>query len=80
MSVTFKPSGKTDIENALKDAHQKKWQLAIIVLNTDAPQVYPFIKQMGNQSLGLRTQCIDISVIQKNMKNLSMRMYQNLNE
>ena len=59
----------------MKDAHQKKWQLAIIVLNTDAPQVYPFIKQMGNQSLGLRTQCIDINVIQKNMKNLSMRMF-----
>lgn len=72
LSITKKSDRKQDVEKALNDASRNRWQLAIVVLNTRFPQVYGYVKQLGNQKLGLRTQCIELSALMKNLDNLNM--------
>ena len=78
LEVTYKTPCEREVEESLIAAHRNGCQLAIIILNTSVPQVYPFIKQMGNQKLGLKTQCIDMNTIQKNINNLWMRKFSSL--
>ncbi|CAF1024442.1 unnamed protein product [Rotaria sp. Silwood1] len=72
LTITMKPDRQQDIEKALTDASKNRWQLAIVVLNTRSDQVYDYVKQLGNQQLGLRTQCIDMEALTKNIDNLKM--------
>lgn len=62
----------SNIEKPLTEGSRKGWQLAIVILNTDADQSYNDVKQIGHQKLGLRTQCIDWKALCKNMDKLHM--------
>ncbi|CAF3078686.1 unnamed protein product, partial [Rotaria sp. Silwood2] len=72
LTLTIKAARKEDIENALTEASRKRWQLAIVILNTNSDQVYDYVKQLGNQQLGLRTQCIDLEALRNNINQLNM--------
>ncbi|CAF1041399.1 unnamed protein product [Rotaria sordida] len=72
LTITIKSDRPQDIEKALTDASKNRWQLAIVVLNTRSDQVYDYVKQLGHQQLGLRTQCIDMEALVKNIGNLNM--------
>ncbi|CAF4470917.1 unnamed protein product, partial [Rotaria sp. Silwood2] len=62
----------SNIEKPLTEGSKKGWQLAIVILNTDASQSYSDVKQIGHQKLGLRTQCIDWKALCRNMDKLHM--------
>ncbi|CAF3752243.1 unnamed protein product [Rotaria sordida] len=62
----------SNIEKSLTEGSKKGWQLAIVILNTDASQSYSDVKQIGHQKLGLRTQCIDWKALCRNMDKLHM--------
>ncbi|CAF4557350.1 unnamed protein product, partial [Rotaria sp. Silwood2] len=62
----------SNIENSLTEGSEKGWQLAIVILNTNASQSYNDVKQIGHQKLGLRTQCIDWKTLCINMDKLHM--------
>ncbi|CAF1565590.1 unnamed protein product [Adineta ricciae] len=70
--LRLEPDRKQNIERVLTDASQNRWQLAVIILDTTIDQVYDYVKQLGNQQLGLRTQCIDMNALKKNTNNFSM--------
>lgn len=63
---------KEDIKNTLAEASQKHWQLAIVILNSNSDQVHDYVKQLGNQKLGLRTQCVDMQALRSNINKLHM--------
>ncbi|UJR13192.1 hypothetical protein I4U23_000214 [Adineta vaga] len=71
-NLTKETDNKKDVERALLDASKKRWQIAIVILNTNIDQVYGYVKQLGNQKLGLRTQCIDMNALRKNISGLHM--------
>ncbi|CAF4338591.1 unnamed protein product, partial [Rotaria sordida] len=63
----------------MKRASNEKWQIAIVVLNDVQPEVYECIKQWGNQTLGVTTQCVNFQSLQRNSG--KYRMYvQNLSQ
>ncbi|CAF5001536.1 unnamed protein product [Rotaria sp. Silwood1] len=62
----------SNIEKPLTEGSKKGWQLAIVILNTDASQSYSDVKQIGHQKLGVRTQCIDWKTLCRNMDKLHM--------
>ena len=70
--VRLEPERKQNIERVLTDASQNRWQLAVVILDTTIDQVYDYVKQLGNQQLGLRTQCIDMNALKKSRNNFSM--------
>ncbi|CAF3880586.1 unnamed protein product, partial [Rotaria magnacalcarata] len=74
-----KPPGKSDIEAALHNASNEKWQLAIVVLNNTTENVYDYIKQCGNQRYGLVTQCVSYQTLERNLSKLDMYV-QNLSQ
>ncbi|CAF1114885.1 unnamed protein product [Adineta ricciae] len=74
-----KPPRQDEIENAMKTAVNQGWQLAIVVLNDVPTEVYECVKQLGNQQLGLPTQCVSFQALERNSGKL--RMYvQNLSQ
>ncbi|CAF1673252.1 unnamed protein product [Rotaria magnacalcarata] len=64
------PCDRDKIDSALTCAKREGWQLAIVVLNDTDPAVYNYIKKLGNQMLGLITQCTSFQALQKNSPNL----------
>ena len=72
-----KPDRRQDIEDAMKTASNQGWQLAVVVLNDVPPQVYEYVKQLGNQRLGVVTQCVSFQALERNSGKL--RMCKNLN-
>ncbi|CAF2767340.1 unnamed protein product [Rotaria sp. Silwood2] len=66
-----KPSRKNDVDEAFKTIHSEDWQLAIVILNTTDP-VYNYVKKLGNQKLGLITQCTSFQAIERNSEKLHM--------
>ncbi|CAF1077709.1 unnamed protein product [Rotaria sordida] len=73
------PPRSEEIEVAMKRASNEKWQIAIVVLNDVQPEVYECIKQWGNQTLGVTTQCVNFQSLQRNSG--KYRMYvQNLSQ
>ncbi|CAF3760682.1 unnamed protein product [Rotaria socialis] len=72
LTPIIKTATKEDIENTLTDASQKHWQLAIVILNSNSDQVHDYVKQLGNQKLGLRTQCVDMQALRSNINKLHM--------
>lgn len=66
------PDRPERIEQVLREASESKCQLAIVVLNTGNPEVYDSVKQLGNQRLGLRTQCVDMQALRNNIGKLHM--------
>ncbi|CAF3771180.1 unnamed protein product [Rotaria sp. Silwood1] len=74
-----KPPQSEDIETAMKIACNENWQIAIVVLNNVLPEVYESVKQWGNQTLGVTTQCVSFQSLQRNAG--KYRMYvQNLSQ
>ena len=67
-----KPPRQDEIENALKIAVNQGWQLAIVVLNDVPAEVYECVKQLGNQQLGLPTQCVSFQALERNSGKLRM--------
>ncbi|CAF4612546.1 unnamed protein product, partial [Rotaria sp. Silwood2] len=67
-----KPSQKHEIDNAFGNIKSQGWQLAIVILNETVAQVYNYVKQLGNQKLGLITQCTSFQAVQKNSQKLHM--------
>jgi hypothetical protein len=65
----MKPARKDDVTNTLSEASGNRWQLAIIVLNNTPDYVYDYIKELGNQRLGLMTQCISLAALENNIDN-----------
>jgi hypothetical protein len=72
LTTTKKPARKEDINNALGEASGNRWQLAIVVLGNVPPQAYDYIKQLGNQRLGLMTQCVSLAALADNIEKLHM--------
>ncbi|UJR07552.1 hypothetical protein I4U23_011840 [Adineta vaga] len=78
-STIAKPPRREEIENAMRKAANEGWQLAIVVLNDVPTEVYECVKQLGNQQLGLPTQCVSFQAVERNINKL--RMYaQNLSQ
>ncbi|CAF2311849.1 unnamed protein product [Rotaria sp. Silwood2] len=69
-----KPSRKDDIDETFRNVKSQGWQLAIVILNDAAPAVYNYVKQLGNQKLGLVTQCASFQAIQRNSEKIHMCM------
>ncbi len=67
-----KPDLIKDIDDAMSQASGQGWQLAIIVLNNTRPEVYEYVKQCGNQRLGLITQCANFQSLEQNSGNLCL--------
>jgi len=67
-----KPDGREEIELAIKEAVRQGWQLAVVVLNDVPPKVYDWVKQWGNQRLGLVTQCVSFQALERNSGKLRM--------
>ena len=67
-----KPDRREEVETALKTASQQGWQLAVVVLNDVAPQIYECVKQLGNQQLGVVTQCVSFQALERNSGKLRM--------
>ena len=63
---------KDDIEKTLNNASKEGWQLAVVVLNNTSDDVYDYVKQCGNQRLGLVTQCVSFQALEKNIQKLDM--------
>ncbi len=63
-----KPDLKKDIDDAMSQAIGQGWQLAIIVLNNTRPEVYEYVKQCGNQQIGLITQCVNFQSLERLLK------------
>jgi hypothetical protein len=67
-----KPNRSEEIEAAMKTASSQGWQLAIVVLNDVQPDVYEYVKQLGNQRLGVVTQCVSFQALERNSGKLRM--------
>ncbi len=67
-----KPDRRSDIEDAMKTASNQGWQLAIVVLNDVPSQVYEYVKQLGNQRLGVTNQCVSFQALERNSGKLRM--------
>ncbi|CAF1006461.1 unnamed protein product [Didymodactylos carnosus] len=67
-----KPATRTEIEKELRRASEQKWQLTLIILNDTKEEVYEYVKQLGNQRLGVVTQCASFSAIQGHSGKLRM--------
>jgi hypothetical protein len=67
-----KPDRREEIEAAMKTANEQGWQLAVVVLNDVPPQVYECVKQLGNQRLGVVTQCVSFQALERNSGKLRM--------
>jgi len=65
-----KPDRREEIESAIKTAVSQGWQLAIVVLNDVPSQVYEYVKKLGNQRLGLVTQCVSFQALERNFEKL----------
>ncbi|CAF1269422.1 unnamed protein product, partial [Didymodactylos carnosus] len=70
--VASKPATRTEIEKQLLQASEQKWQLTLIILNNTKEHVYEYIKRLGNQRLGVVTQCASFQAIQRNSGKLRM--------
>ena len=68
------PSQRQDIDEAFNSIKAEGYQLAIVILNATEDAVYNYVKQLGNQRLGLITQCISFQEIEKNSEKLNMCM------
>ncbi len=64
-----KPDRRQDVEVAMKDACTQSWQLAVVILNNVQPEIYECVKQLGNQRLGVVTQCVSFQVLEKFLAN-----------
>ncbi|CAF3616556.1 unnamed protein product [Rotaria sp. Silwood1] len=67
-----KPSRKDDIDQTFTQVKSQDWQLAIVILNDTVPEVYNYVKKLGNQKIGLITQCASFQAIQRNSEKLHM--------
>ncbi|CAF3849468.1 unnamed protein product [Rotaria magnacalcarata] len=72
LTPIIKTARKEDIESTLTDVSRKHWQLAIVILNSNSDQLHDYVKQLGNQKLGLRTQCVDMQALKNNINKLHM--------
>ncbi|CAM4809194.1 unnamed protein product [Rotaria magnacalcarata] len=72
LTPIIKTARKEDIESTLTDVSRKHWQLAIVILNSNSDQLHDYVKQLGNQKLGLRTQCVDMQALKNNINKLYM--------
>ena len=74
--MIIKGSSENDINNALFDASQQHWQLAIVILNgSNSDTMYSFVKKYANRRIGLMTQCINYQTLKRNINNLNMCKY-----
>ncbi|CAF3736218.1 unnamed protein product [Rotaria sp. Silwood1] len=67
-----KPDQRKDIDETFKNIKTDGWQLAIVILNSTEPALRDHVKQLGNQKLGLVTQCASFQAIEINSEKLHM--------
>ncbi|CAF1553255.1 unnamed protein product, partial [Didymodactylos carnosus] len=73
------PANPQGIKEVLIEAQRNRWELTIVVLNNTKEEVYDYVKQLGNQRLGVITQCVSFQALERNCGKLDMYV-QNLSQ
>jgi hypothetical protein len=75
-SLTIENSRENDVRNALRDASEQGWQLAIVILNSfNSDDIYNLVKSYSNGQIGLMTQCVNYQALKRNIPKLNMCKY-----
>ena len=78
-SLTMRNSRENDVRNALQEASEQGWQLAIIILNSsNSDDVYNLVKSYSNGQIGLMTQCVNYQALRRNIDKLNMCKYKKI--
>jgi eukaryotic translation initiation factor 2C len=72
-SLTIENPQENDVQNALSNASEQGWQLAIVILNSfNSDEIYNLVKSYSNGQIGLMTQCVNYQALKRNISKLHM--------
>jgi hypothetical protein len=74
--LTIENPQENDVQNALSNASEQGWQLAIVILNSfNSDEIYNLVKSYSNGQIGLMTQCVNYQALKRNISKLHMCKY-----